>query len=119
MAFVLNGIIRATGAVWPPLIGLLVSMWFVRIPFAQFLEPYLGQDAIWWSFPLGSIISLILAAGYYRWGGWRKAQLMKGLPHGSAPDTGLGAPMLAEESEVLDETARAQDRGEPVRAPAQ
>ena len=119
MAFVLNGIIRATGAVWPPLIGLLVSMWFVRIPFAQFLEPYLGQDAIWWSFPLGSIISLVLAAGYYRWGGWRKATLMKGLPHGSAADTGLGAPMLAEESEVLDEAARAQERGEPVRAPAQ
>ncbi|MDP3592325.1 MATE family efflux transporter, partial [Phenylobacterium sp.] len=114
MAFVLNGIIRATGAVWPPLIGLLVSMWFVRIPFAQFLEPYLGQDAIWWSFPLGSIISLILAASYYRWGGWRKATLMKGLPHGSAPDTGLGTPMLAEESEALDEAAR----GQPARAPA-
>lgn len=119
MAFVLNGIIRATGAVWPPLIGLLVSMWFVRIPFAQFLEPYLGQDAIWWSFPLGSMISLVLAASYYRWGGWRKAQLMKGLPHGSAADTGMGPPMLAEESEVLDEAARVRDRGEAVRTPAQ
>jgi Na+-driven multidrug efflux pump len=119
MAFVLNGIIRATGAVWPPLIGLLVSMWFVRIPFAQFLEPYLGADAIWWSFPLGSIISLILAAGYYRWGGWRKAKLMAGLPHGSTPDTGLGTPMLAAESEALDDVARVQDEREPAKAPAQ
>lgn len=115
MAFVLNGIIRATGSVWPPLIGLLISMWFVRIPFAQFLEPYLGQDAIWWSFPLGSIISLVLAAGYYRWGGWRKAKLMKGLPQGAAPDTGLAPPSVEEESEIVDEVARAQ----PARTPAE
>ncbi|MES2086988.1 MAG: MATE family efflux transporter [Pseudomonadota bacterium] len=119
MAFVLNGIIRATGAVWPPLLGLLVSMWIVRIPFAQFMEPYLGQDAIWWSFPLGSMISLVLAAAYYRWGGWRKARLMEGLPRGSAPDTGLGTPMLAEETEAVEEAARAQDRASPAKAPAE
>ncbi len=102
MAFVLNGIIRATGSVWPPLIGLLISMWVVRIPFAQVLEPYMGADAIWWSFPLGSMVSLILAAGYYRFGGWRKAKLMGGIPRGSAPDTGLGPPSLAEESEAVE-----------------
>lgn len=119
MAFVLNGIIRATGAVWPPLLGLLVSMWIVRIPFAQFMEPYLGQDAIWWSFPLGSMISLVLAAAYYRWGGWRKARLMEGLPRGSAPDTGLGTPMVAEETEAVEEAARAQDRANPAKAPAE
>lgn len=119
MAFVLNGIIRATGAVWPPLLGLLVSMWIVRIPFAQFMEPYLGQDAIWWSFPLGSMISLVLAAAYYRWGGWRKARLMEGLPRGSAPDTGLGTPMVAEETEAVEEAARAQDRASPAKAPAE
>jgi putative MATE family efflux protein len=108
MAFVLNGIIRATGAVWPPLLGLLISMWLVRIPFAQFLEPYLGQDAIWWSFPLGSIISLILAAAYYRWGGWRKARLMAGIPKGSVPDTGMSPPAIVEETEATDEAARRQ-----------
>ena len=115
MAFVLNGIIRATGAVWPPLLGLLISMWFVRIPFAHFLEPVLGQDAVWWSFPLGSIMSLVLAAGYYRWGGWRKAKLMEGIPVGSAPDTGMSTPIVAEETEVLDDTAR---HGAPAAMPA-
>lgn len=106
MAFVINGVIRATGSVWPPLIGLFISMWVVRIPFAHFLEPYLGPDAIWWSFPLGSIVSLVLAAGYYRWGGWRKAKLMAGLPRGGAPDTGLATPAVEDESEVVDEAAR-------------
>ena len=100
MAFVLNGVIRATGAVWPPLLGLLISMWFVRIPFAHYLEPALGQDAVWWSFPVGSMISLVLAAGYYRFGGWRTARLMSGIPRGAAPDTGLGAP-APEETEAV------------------
>lgn len=116
MAFVLNGIIRATGSVWPPLLGLLISMWFVRVPFAHFLEPYLGADAVWWSFPMGSIVSLILAAGYYRWGGWRKARLMAGIPHGAAPDTGMGTPSVAEETEAGEEAARTAI---PAKAPAE
>lgn len=116
MAFVLNGIIRATGAVWPPLLGLLISMWFVRIPFAHYLEPHLGQDAVWWSFPLGSIMSLVLAAGYYRFGGWRKARLMSGIPRGAAPDTGMGTPAVAEETEAAEEAAHAAI---PAKAPAE
>jgi Na+-driven multidrug efflux pump len=31
----------------------------------------LREDAIWWSFPVGTISSALLAYGYYRWGGWR------------------------------------------------
>jgi Na+-driven multidrug efflux pump len=106
MAFVINGVIRATGSVWPPLIGLFISMWVIRIPFAHFLEPRIGPDAIWWSFPLGSITSLVLAAGYYRWGGWRKARLMAGMPRGAVPDTGLSTPAVMAESEAVDDAAR-------------
>ncbi|HEY9236865.1 MAG TPA: MATE family efflux transporter [Phenylobacterium sp.] len=116
MAFILNGIIRATGSVWPPLIGLLISMWFVRVPFAHYLEPHLGQDAVWWSFPLGSIMSLVLAAGYYRFGGWRKARLMAGIPRGAAPDTGMATPAVAEETEAVEEAAHVTI---PAKAPAE
>lgn len=120
MAFVLNGIIRATGAVWPPLLGLLIAMWFVRIPFAHYLEPTLGQDAVWWSFPLGSIMSLVLAAGYFRWGGWRKSRLMEGIPTGAAPDTGMSPPAVAEETMALDDAARhAAPAAGPAKAPAE
>ncbi len=34
-----------------------------------------AAEAIWWSFPLASLTSLIMAAGYYRFGGWRKLRL--------------------------------------------
>lgn len=80
VTFVLFGVVRSTGAVWPPLIILTITMWMVRPPFALSLMPSMGADAIWWSFPLGSLLSMLLAIGYYRWGGWRHAHMLVGPP---------------------------------------
>ncbi|WP_049621376.1 MATE family efflux transporter [Frateuria defendens] len=88
VTFVLFGVVRATGAVWPPLLILLVSTWFIRPPFALLLQAKLGTDAIWWSFPLGALVSMLLALGYYRYGGWRQARM---LPSAAAPATGDAA----------------------------
>ena len=69
----LFGVVRATGAVMAPFVILAVSLLVVRFPLAQvFLERY-RADAIWWSFPVSSVLSAILAALYYRYGGWRQA----------------------------------------------
>ena len=76
ISFVLAGVVRSTGAVIPPLIILVIALWLVRIPFAYSLVGSWGADAIWWSFPLGSLVSMSLSAAYYRWGGWRKARML-------------------------------------------
>jgi Na+-driven multidrug efflux pump len=102
MAFIFSGVVRATGAVWPPLLAMIVSLWIVRIPFANFLMPSMGADAVWLSFPIGSITTLILAGGYYRWGGWRKARMLDVRPSSDAPDTGYGQPMIEESEAVTD-----------------
>jgi putative MATE family efflux protein len=106
MTFVLFGVVRSTGAVTPPLVILLISLFAVRIGFATLLEPSWGQDAIWWSFPVSMAVSASLALAYYRWGGWRTARM--GLPAREvedAPDTGLGAPPL-DAAAVNENTAR-------------
>ncbi len=77
VTIVLFGVVRATGAVTPPLVILFVSMVVVRLPFAEALMGRWGADAIWWSFPLGSVVSMILAIGYYRYGGWRNARMVE------------------------------------------
>jgi putative MATE family efflux protein len=121
VSFVLSGIVRATGAVWPPLLAMIIALWIIRIPFAHYLLPIIGADAIWWSFPLGSIVSCILAAGYFRWGPWRKSRLLDVIPRGEAPDTGLGAPS-SEESEAAEaaaESSRAQLQPATSKAPAE
>lgn len=66
ISFVLAGVVRSTGAVIPPLIILVISLWVVRIPFAYSFVNSWGADAVWWSFPVGSAVSMTLSALYYR-----------------------------------------------------
>lgn len=89
---VLFGTVRATGAVTPPLVILVIALLLVRSLFAYGLQGPLGVDAIWLSFPAGSVTSLVLAAAYYRWGGWRRQRMLDRKPAGEAPETGLGMP---------------------------
>mgnify|MGYP001552446286 CR=1 FL=1 len=76
VSMVLAGVVRSTGAVVPPLLILFIAFWLVRIPFAYGLASRLGADAIWWSYPLGSLVSLVLTAAYYRHGSWREARML-------------------------------------------
>ncbi|KQP02992.1 MATE family efflux transporter [Pseudorhodoferax sp. Leaf265] len=72
----LFAVVRANGAMLAPTLVFVVTMWLFRVPFAVWLEPWLGSAAIWWSFPFGSITSALLAWAYFRWGGWRRRPLM-------------------------------------------
>jgi Na+-driven multidrug efflux pump len=76
LSFVLAGVVRSTGAVIPPLIILFIALWVVRIPFAYAYVDSWGSDAIWWSFPLGSLVSMLLSIAYYTFGNWRSARML-------------------------------------------
>jgi hypothetical protein len=59
---------------------------------AVLLEPWLGADAVWISFPVGSIASCLLAMAWYRWGNWRKSSLLAAFaPRGAEPAPDLAA----------------------------
>jgi len=72
----LFAIMRANGAMLAPMLIFALTMWAFRVPFALGLRPWLGDAAVWWSFPFGTICSALIAAAYYRWGGWRKQRAM-------------------------------------------
>jgi putative MATE family efflux protein len=76
VTFVVSGVVRATGAVIPPLLILGAALWAVRIPFAVLLQPRFGIDAIWWSFPASSLCAMAMSLAYYRWGRWREARML-------------------------------------------
>ena len=86
MTMVLFSTVRANGAVWGPLTMLIVSLFPVRLGFALAFEGSLGADSLWWSFPLGSLANLAMAAWYYRYGGWRKQRMI--VPPDPAPEHG-------------------------------
>jgi len=75
ISIVLFGVVRATGAVIPPLLMLMISLWGIRVTFAYLMVDRWHDDAIWWSFPLSSLASLLMSTSYYRLGGWRRAKL--------------------------------------------
>jgi putative MATE family efflux protein len=72
----LFGVVRATGAVIAPLIVLTISMLVVRFPLAEILLDKYQVDAVWWSFPVSSVLSSVLALLYYRYGSWRSAHMV-------------------------------------------
>lgn len=74
-AFVLSSVVRATGAVIPPLVILIIAIWGVRLP-AAFLLSHSGVDGILWGFPAGSIASVLMTGIYYRFGRWRSARML-------------------------------------------
>ena len=43
---------------------------------ARPLQPWLGVDAIWWSFPVSAACAMLLSLAYYRWGRWRQAHML-------------------------------------------
>jgi len=71
ITMVLFATIRANGQVLWPLIILFISMFPVRLGFAYGFQPWLGADALWFSFPGGMMATLIMATLLYVFGNWR------------------------------------------------
>ena len=101
--FVLSGVVRSTGAVVPPLVILAIAMWGIRVPVAKWLQPVLGADAIWWSFPISSLCSMLMMLAYYQWGNWRQARMLPATT--KTPDSA---------STVASETANSAEKPQAI-----
>jgi putative MATE family efflux protein len=75
--FILNGIVRASGAMFQVLILNVISLWILRYPFSYFCALWLGEDGIALGMGLSFIASWLCAWGYYRFGKWREISLVK------------------------------------------
>ena len=74
VSMVLTGTMRGYGAVVLPMVVLFFALYPVRLGFYFLARPFLGGDAVWWSYPVGSTATVLLTALCYRYGGWRKAR---------------------------------------------
>ena len=73
--FVLNGIVRASGAMYQVLVLNIISFWVLRYPLASFFAKIYGDKGIPIGLGTSLIISSLIAAAYYRYGGWRSKDL--------------------------------------------
>ncbi|MFM6951443.1 MAG: MATE family efflux transporter, partial [Novosphingobium sp.] len=75
VTIVLFGTLRSYGVIYAQLAVLLVAMYAVRLGAYHLLYPVLGADALWYSFLLSSVTSLLLTLLTYFRLPWRKRML--------------------------------------------
>jgi len=75
VTMVIFATVRATGAVVAPLVILAIAMFPIRLGAVFALKPFMGIEALWWTQPLSSFASMVMALGYYRAGSWRKLSM--------------------------------------------
>lgn len=73
--FVLNGIVRASGAMYQVLFLNIISFWVLRYPLSAFCAKLFGEAGIAIGIGSSFVISSILAYMYFRFGKWREKEL--------------------------------------------
>jgi len=63
---------RAYGVVVMPLIIQSIALYPVRLGCYFLLYPTMGADALWWSFPVSSIVSAVLTWLLFTRGRWAR-----------------------------------------------
>src|SRR5690625_2300591 len=73
--FLLNGIVRSSGAMYQELAINIMSFWVLRLPIASFMSNWLSE--IWNAVGIGMsfILSSFVAFLYFRFGKWREKEL--------------------------------------------
>lgn len=73
--FILNGIVRASGAMYQVLVLNIISFWVLRYPLAWLFSHFFGDIGIAIGVGSSFIVSSFCAFGYYRFGRWREKKI--------------------------------------------
>ncbi|MGY0693370.1 MATE family efflux transporter [Virgibacillus sp. FSP13] len=73
--FILNGIVRASGAMYQVLVLNVISFWVLRYPLAALCSNLFGDTGIAIGMGASFLISSLFAFLYYRYGKWRQKKL--------------------------------------------
>jgi putative MATE family efflux protein len=78
--FATSGVLRGAGATVVPMITTILSLWVIRLPGAYLLSGEMGYVGIWWAIPLGWVMGLLMAYGYYLTGSWKNKVVVSNRP---------------------------------------
>lgn len=73
--FILNGIVRASGAMYQVLVLNTLSFWLLRYPLTNICSGMIGENGIAVGIGISFVISSFFAFAYFKWGGWKKKRL--------------------------------------------
>ena len=75
--FVLNGVVRASGAMYQVLALNVISFWLLRYPLTALFSHWFGESGIALGMGTSFVVSSAFAYLYYRFGKWRQKQLFE------------------------------------------
>jgi putative MATE family efflux protein len=75
--FILNGVVRAAGAMYQVLVLNIISFWVLRYPLTYLFAKLMGDTGIAVGMGVSFMISSIFAYLYFRFGKWREKVLFK------------------------------------------
>ncbi|SDK20168.1 MATE family efflux transporter [Sediminibacillus albus] len=75
--FILNGTVRAAGAMYQVLVLNIISFWVLRYPLTYLCSSWLGEEGIAIGMGISFVISSVFAFLYYRYGKWREKKLFQ------------------------------------------
>ncbi|MCF8002242.1 MAG: MATE family efflux transporter [Halanaerobiales bacterium] len=72
--FILGGSFRGAGNTVVAMILAIIALWGIRLPLAQYLSINLdwGTNGIWWGMFLSNFVTAIIAAFWFKRGGWKE-----------------------------------------------
>ncbi|WP_370979822.1 MATE family efflux transporter [Agaribacterium sp. ZY112] len=68
---------RASGNMINAMVLAMVSQWILRFPLAYLLSKHtsMGEEGLWWSFPITNIVTALIALAWFYAGGWKKTKI--------------------------------------------
>lgn len=75
--FVLNGVVRSSGAMMQVLVLNIISFWVLRYPLTYLFASFMGQQGIALGIGTSFVFSSIVVYIYYRFGKWQRRELFK------------------------------------------
>ena len=78
--FVLNGIVRAAGAMYQVLVLNIISFWLLRFPLTYVFTHLWGEAGVAIGIGVSFVLSSVFAYCYFRWGKWREKVLFADQP---------------------------------------
>lgn len=73
--FILNGIVRGSGAMYQVLVLNVLSFWVLRYPLTYICSSMIGPDGIAYGMGISFVISNLFSFGYFKFGKWKERKL--------------------------------------------
>ena len=73
----LNNALRGAGSAIAPMISNIIALWVARVPLAYIFAFTFGKEELYWSYPIGWAIGVLISATVYLRGRWKERCMVR------------------------------------------